>query len=302
MTKTLKSINPDVHFRVLHLLEKEPELTQRELAQKLGISLGGVNYCLKALIKIGHIKAGNFTKNSNKSAYLYFLTPRGIAEKVKLTAGFLKRKMSEYEVLKKEIDAIQLKAYSTPRIYKAKKVVGNRLVFRNATTSDADFIFNLRTDDQKSLYLSPILKSLEKQKEWLNDYENVQDQAYFIIESLSGELLGTLRLYDPKETSFCWGSWILIHGAPYSASIESALMVYSYALDHLGFLCAHFNVRKGNERVWQFHERFGAHRVSESEIDYFYKINTEKIHAAFTKYKKYLPEKVIVIGVNSNES
>ncbi len=109
MARALKKIDPDVHFRVLHFLEEEPELTQRELAEKLGISLGGVNYCLKSLIDVGHIKAGNFKKNPHKSVYLYLLTPKGIAEKASLTAGFLKRKMIEYQTLKKEIDAIQLK-------------------------------------------------------------------------------------------------------------------------------------------------------------------------------------------------
>jgi EPS-associated MarR family transcriptional regulator len=109
MAKVIRSIDPDVHFRVLHLLEEEPELTQRELAQKLGISLGGVNYCLKALIEIGHIKVGNFSKNPNKSVYLYLLTPQGVAEKANLAADFLKRKMVEYYALKKEIDAIQSK-------------------------------------------------------------------------------------------------------------------------------------------------------------------------------------------------
>ena len=109
MSKALKSIDPDVHFRVLHLLEEQPNLTQRELAKKLGISLGGVNYCLKALIDIGHIKAGNFNKNTNKLIYLYLLTPKGIAEKAHLTADFLKRKLVEYHALKKEIDLIQSK-------------------------------------------------------------------------------------------------------------------------------------------------------------------------------------------------
>jgi EPS-associated MarR family transcriptional regulator len=107
MAKALRPIDPDVRFRLLHLLEEEPELTQRELAQKLGISLGGVNYCLKALIVIGHIKAGNFSKNPNKSMYLYLLTPQGVAEKTKLAAGFLKRKMIEYHALKKEIDSLK---------------------------------------------------------------------------------------------------------------------------------------------------------------------------------------------------
>ncbi len=115
MAKAIKSLDPDVHFRVLHLLEEEPELTQRELAQKLGISLGGVNYCLKSLIEIGHIKVGNFSKNPNKTVYLYLLTPKGIAEKAKLTAGFLKRKMVEYKALKKEIDAIQSRVMGVRR-------------------------------------------------------------------------------------------------------------------------------------------------------------------------------------------
>ena len=109
MAKTLRSIDPDVHFRVLHLLEEEPDLTQRELAEKLGISLGGVNYCLKSLIDIGHIKAANFKKNPEKSVYFYLLTPKGISEKASLTAGFLNRKMAEYQALKKEIDAIKSK-------------------------------------------------------------------------------------------------------------------------------------------------------------------------------------------------
>jgi len=113
MTKTLKKIDPDVYFRVLHILEEKPNLTQRELAERLGISLGGVNYCLKALIDIGHIKAGNFKKNPDKSLYLYLLTPKGISEKAHLTAGFLKRKMTEYHALKQKIESIQSKANRT---------------------------------------------------------------------------------------------------------------------------------------------------------------------------------------------
>ena len=110
LAKNLKSIDPDIHFKVLNLLEDDPELTQRELAAKLGISLGGVNFCLKALINIGHIKVSNFNQNPRKSVYLYLLTPQGITEKAKLTASFLKRKMKEYKSLKKEIEIIRLKA------------------------------------------------------------------------------------------------------------------------------------------------------------------------------------------------
>ncbi|WP_422671769.1 MarR family EPS-associated transcriptional regulator [Candidatus Methylopumilus planktonicus] len=109
MIKAQKTIDPDIHFRVLHILEENPHITQRAIAQKLGISLGGVNFCLRALVEIGHIKINNFQKNSNKSAYLYLLTPTGISSKAILTTSFLKRKMDEYKALKMEIDIIKSK-------------------------------------------------------------------------------------------------------------------------------------------------------------------------------------------------
>jgi EPS-associated MarR family transcriptional regulator len=109
VTKAQKTIDPDIHFRVLHTLEENPHITQRELAQKLGISLGGVNFCLKALVEIGHVKINNFQKNTNKSAYLYLLTPSGISKKTLLATSFLKRKINEYKALKMEIDLIKLK-------------------------------------------------------------------------------------------------------------------------------------------------------------------------------------------------
>jgi EPS-associated MarR family transcriptional regulator len=109
LKKPLKTIDLDLHFRILHLLEDRPEISQREIAHKLGISLGGVNYCLKALIYIGHIKIHNFKKNPKKIGYFYLLTPKGISEKVQLASGFLKRKMDEYHSLKKEIESLQSK-------------------------------------------------------------------------------------------------------------------------------------------------------------------------------------------------
>ena len=109
MPKAIKTIDPDIHFKVLHYLEENPHITQRELANKLGISLGAANFCLKALVEVGHVKMNNFKKNSNKSAYLYLLTPMGFAEKAILTTHFLSRKIAEYHALKKEIDSIKLK-------------------------------------------------------------------------------------------------------------------------------------------------------------------------------------------------
>ena len=96
----------NLRFQVLRLLEQQPHLTQRQIAEKLGISLGGVNYCLRALVEKGFVKIQNFKGNSNKVRYAYLLTPQGIYEKSKLTADFLMRKYREYEALKIEIEEL----------------------------------------------------------------------------------------------------------------------------------------------------------------------------------------------------
>ena len=100
----------ETHLRVLRLLQLNPHLTQRELADALGVSLGKANYCLKALLVKGLIKMNNFSKSENKLGYAYLLTPSGVAAKARLTAQFLKIKMSEYESLKQEIDQLRIEA------------------------------------------------------------------------------------------------------------------------------------------------------------------------------------------------
>lgn len=95
--------NPD-HFNVLRKIKKNPQYSQRELAEELGFSLGKLNYCLKALKSKGLVKIGNFKRNPHKVNYIYVLTPKGIAEKTKLTLNFMKQKIKEYDELKKEID------------------------------------------------------------------------------------------------------------------------------------------------------------------------------------------------------
>ena len=97
--------NADDHFKVLRKVQTKPESSQRELAAELGFSLGKLNYCLKALQKKGFVKLKNFKKKSNKLGHLrYIITPKGISERTKLTINFMKRKMKEYEELKKELD------------------------------------------------------------------------------------------------------------------------------------------------------------------------------------------------------
>jgi len=96
----------DTHFWVLKHIQENPQITQRELAKALGVSLGGINYCLKGLMERGWVKLHNFNANTNKLQYAYLLTPHGVAEKAALTARYLKRKMAEYEALKAEIEAL----------------------------------------------------------------------------------------------------------------------------------------------------------------------------------------------------
>ena len=99
--------NKDIHLDLLRKLEANPEYTQRELSQEMGVSLGKINYCMKKLIEKGSVKLSNFNKNPNKVGYAYILTPKGIEEKTKLTFTFLKIKMKEYEMLKEEIELLK---------------------------------------------------------------------------------------------------------------------------------------------------------------------------------------------------
>ncbi len=105
-----EKIQDEARFQILRLLHDNPERTQRELGERAGVSLGAVNYCLKALIERGLVKASNFSKSPNKLGYAYVLTPAGIAEKTMLTGRFLARKKLEYEALRAEIDALSREA------------------------------------------------------------------------------------------------------------------------------------------------------------------------------------------------
>ena len=111
-TVTPTELNEETHLKVLRLLEGNPRLSQREVSEALGVSLGKTNFCLKALIDKGLIKVLSFRKSQNKLAYAYLLTPKGIAEKSVITARFLKRKMAEYEHLQTEISALQIEVNS----------------------------------------------------------------------------------------------------------------------------------------------------------------------------------------------
>jgi EPS-associated MarR family transcriptional regulator len=103
-------LTDETRYRILKLLEADPQASQRRIADELGISLGRVNFCLKALVDKGLVKVNNFRNNVNKRAYLYLLTPRGIEEKTRVTLRFLKVKLEEYEALKSELQQLQREA------------------------------------------------------------------------------------------------------------------------------------------------------------------------------------------------
>ena len=97
----------ELEYRALKLLEKEPHLTQRQLSEKLGVSLGKTHYVIKALVDVGWIKLGNFKRSNNKLGYMYLLTPQGIVEKTAITTKFLARKQLEYDALREEISQLR---------------------------------------------------------------------------------------------------------------------------------------------------------------------------------------------------
>lgn len=101
-------LEDEIHYKLLKVLEESPDVTQRELAARLGISLGKANYCLRALMKRGWVKMDNFRRSPNKMGYVYLLTPGGIEEKARIAVRFLRHKQIEFDALKAEIARLQL--------------------------------------------------------------------------------------------------------------------------------------------------------------------------------------------------
>ena len=113
MSSRQAKLQEDTAFRIMRILHDSPDLSQRDLANQLGISLGGLNYCLKALMDKGLVKLENFQNSKHKFKYMYVLTPEGLAQKMVMTGQFLKRKMEEYEALRAEIEALQAESHGT---------------------------------------------------------------------------------------------------------------------------------------------------------------------------------------------
>lgn len=170
-------------------------------------------------------------------------------------------------------------------------IYGKNINMRTVETKDAEFIYTMRQNEAKTKYLSKISGTVESQKEWIKSYkkrEEEKQEFYFVIESKDVEKLGLVRMYEFKDNSFCWGSWLIKEDAPKSTAIESALQIYEFGFYSLGFEKSHFDVRKGNDKVIAFHQRFGAKIVDEDEMDYFFNFEKSDYEITKEKYKRYL--------------
>ena len=170
-------------------------------------------------------------------------------------------------------------------------IYGKNINMRTVTTEDAEFIYNMRQNQNKTKYLSRVTGTVESQKEWIKNYKQREEEKkefYFVIESKDKRKLGLVRMYDFQDNSFCWGSWLIKEDAPKTTAIESALQIYEFGFYSLGFEKSHFDVRKGNDKVIAFHQRFGAKIVDEDELDYFFNFEKSNYEITKEKYKRYL--------------
>lgn len=172
-----------------------------------------------------------------------------------------------------------------------KLITGKNINLRTAEVEDASFILELRMQTHKTQFLSQVDNNLQNQQAWLKRYKEKEQaglEYYFVIESKQAEKLGLVRVYDLQADSFCWGSWLIKDNAPKTTAIESALLVYEFGFGRLGYKQAHFDVRKGNERVIAFHKRFGAQVVSEDELNFYFNYPLENYLNIKQKYSRYL--------------
>ncbi len=160
------------------------------------------------------------------------------------------------------------------------KLTSKTIAIRPVVEEDANFITGLRVDERYNTFLSAVSGDVEAQRQWIRRYKEDEQaglQYYFIIERLDGTPCGTVRIYDIRQDSFCWGSWILNEDKTRYAALESAFLVYEFGFSHLGLCKSHFDVRKGNEKVISFHQKMGAVKTGETELDDLFEITQASV-------------------------
>jgi RimJ/RimL family protein N-acetyltransferase len=178
-------------------------------------------------------------------------------------------------------------------------VRGKSIFFREINCDDAEFVLGLRTDPDKGKFLSLTVNDVAKQKEFITNYAQSKTDFYFIICDWNWNRVGTVRLYDIQGDSFSWGSWIKAENAPKNFAIESALLVYDFAFFSLHYPNVHFDVRKGNDRVIDFHKKFDATIVGEDELNFYFHYNLEAYLKIRQRYVRFLPTTEATTNENS---
>ena len=157
---------------------------------------------------------------------------------------------------------------------------------RPVREQDAGFILKLRLDERYNEFLSSTSADVESQIAWIRRYKEDEEkgiQFYFIIERLDNTPCGAVRIYDLRSESFCWGSWILNEDKTKFAALESAFLVYKFGFNNLGYGKSHFEVMKENKKVISFHEKMGAIRTGEDEMNYYFEIEKKSVEVMKNK-------------------
>ena len=154
---------------------------------------------------------------------------------------------------------------------------------------DAFFILSLRNNKKNSEYLNPTNISLEEQSTYIKSYFKKDTEYYFIIkEKITKKNIGTVRVYNINNPSFCWGSWIIYDTEIISAALESCLLIYFFAFNYLQLTNANFDVRKDNKKVISFHKKTGAQVTSEDDKDVFLSYTVDDFIKFRKKFRCYL--------------
>lgn len=165
------------------------------------------------------------------------------------------------------------------------RIEGKYTNIREVEISDAEFILSLRCDEKKSRFLHKTEYNIEAQQNYIKSKKGLSNEWYFIIEDKNNIPIGTYRIYDLKEDSFCIGSWLMVDGATPEQALEGEYLVKMFAFEQTGFQKFHFDVRKDNKKVLRFHKMFGAKQTGETELDFLFECTKEDY---LTNVKKFL--------------
>ena len=163
-------------------------------------------------------------------------------------------------------------------------IIGKTINLREIEITDAEFVLSLRCDEKKAKHLHKTENNISKQVEYIKKCKTLDNEWYFIIERKNGEKIGTYRIYDIQKESFCIGSWLMINGTLSEEMLEADYQVRMFGFNKLNMDKIHFDVRKGNKKVIQYHKLMGAKITGETELDYLFECSKEDFLKNISKF------------------